>query len=76
MPLIAGVMLAALLGVLTSLAYIVTGIVYLVLDRDTCKDGDRDTDFWIFCLTYSISGIGVGLGIYLEIYLLSYVIMY
>ena len=58
----AGIMLAALLGVLTSLAYIITGIVYLVLDRDTCKVGDRDTDFWIFCLTYSISGIGVGIG--------------
>lgn len=57
----AGIMLAALLGVLTSLAYIITGIVYLVLDRDTCKVGDRDTDFWIFCLTYSISGIGVGI---------------
>lgn len=56
-----GAMMVALLGLLTILTYIITGIVYLVLDRDTCKEGDRDTDFWIFCLTYSISGLGVGI---------------
>lgn len=57
----AGMMVFSILCVLCSLAYVVTGIVYLVMDRDTCKDGDRDTALWIFCLTYIVSGSGAGI---------------
>ena len=39
-------MFCIILGVALSLVYIVTGIVYLTIDRDTCKEGDTDTDLW------------------------------
>lgn len=55
-----GMAMAMLCGgivtVCLAIAYSVTGIVYLVIDRDTCKDGDQDTPLWIFCLVWFISG--------------------
>lgn len=42
-------------------AFFVTGIVFLVQDRAVCSKPGQDSDLWVFCLVYLLSGAVVAI---------------